>query len=532
MKYAETILTFNVGDGLEHRSGADNGTGIIAINRRTNQTGFVSNEFLIKSKDYDECPESWFFGKTLKDVVDDYLVENNNIHGSFLVRSSINNPGDYVLHVKNYDFSKMRFLFSRVLIRRDPSGFTLNGESYKSLNELIKTLKAQGFHVKNQSTLVRLTNPCLIVRSQMPGSKVIQAWQVHEDDIEMGAFIRAEFPALVFHGKFRGVIEATVKVFGPIGRYQLNAEQKQYLAEEYKHGTQWSINHPNIMQMLGMSYNQDTNIYHVILEGAKFGTLDVFLREQGSTMFNFNFFISFAKDILYALAYLQAKGHVHGNIRARNVYINEQMQAKLTQFRLEGDKTAYEEVDATFKGKFNWSAIEVVERNQISYASDLWSFGILLWEMLTFCEIPFHGISKETMIHLVRDQNYMLPCQSHFTKVHDDILNYVYFQMVVPSWNLEPSKRPKASQLLKRLDKLEKMHTNPEGQDAFMSSESNGSFDQSPLGSGDSGHSMPNIGRGGIGSNKRNESGSDSESDSESDSNSESGSSDEEYVGS
>ncbi|TRY61574.1 hypothetical protein TCAL_04421 [Tigriopus californicus] len=481
IKYTENILSFVAGDELEHRNAADNGTGLIAFNRRTGETGFASNEFLVTSREYIKCKESWYLGQTPREVVDEYLTENYNIHGSFLVRTSKNNPGNYVLQIKTYDFIKMKFYFSRLLIERDQNGYSLDSESCSTLKDLIETLKTKGFQLKNQTASMRPTNPCLILRSQMPGSMVMHPWQVHENDIEMGAFVRCEFPTLVFHGRFRGVVDAMVEVIGPIGRRPLKAGLNQLLAEEYKHSFLWSINHPNIMQMLGMSYNLDTKVYHLILEGACLGPLDSLLREQGRAVFNFHLFLSVARDILHALAYLQSKNYIHGNIRAHSIFINEMKQAKLCHLKLDLESPTYEKVDQNFSGEIFWSAIEVVDRNQVSHASDLWSFGVLLWEMLTFGEIPFHGMSKETMIHSVIEENYLPPCQTGFFEVPVKVLNYVYFQMIVALWNVDPKKRPSARHLLTRLQKAEKMLACPNGGDHYLS--------ESTSGTGDSGHS-------------------------------------------
>ncbi|XP_060574818.1 tyrosine-protein kinase STK-like [Ruditapes philippinarum] len=104
-----------------------------------------------------------------------------------------------------------------------------------------------------------------------------------------------------------------------------------------------------------------------------------------------------ASEIAYGMAFLEEKGIVHGNLKAENVLICEHDKLKILHPNLiilmkssENEKHRQDEIE------WQWTAPEVTaDENALSTKSDVWSFGVLMYEMITFGEIPYSGFDKE-----------------------------------------------------------------------------------------------------------------------------------------
>ncbi|XP_060552364.1 tyrosine-protein kinase STK-like [Ruditapes philippinarum] len=127
-------------------------------------------------------------------------------------------------------------------------------------------------------------------------------------------------------------------------------------------------------------------------------TLQSNLRKISGKVLSLKTLTRMASEIAYGMAFLEGrKGIVHGNLKAENVLICEHDKLKILHPKLiklmkssENDKHRQDEIE------WQWTAPEVTaNENALSTKSDVWSFGVLMYEMITFGEVPYSGFDKE-----------------------------------------------------------------------------------------------------------------------------------------
>lgn len=162
--------------------------------------------------------------------------------------------------------------------------------------------------------------------------------------------------------------------------------------------------------------------------------------------------IGTARQIADAMVYVSDHGFVHRDLAARNCLVGDKnasrLEVKLSDFGLAvelGDQEFYcgdEEEEIPVR----WMPPEAIRENRFTRASDVWSFGVLLWEIFTFGTQPYEQMSIKEVIRYV-DSGRTLHCPEHAS-------NAVYKQMGL-CWRRSPHERPQFRDLLKQLSILE-----------------------------------------------------------------------------
>eukprot|EP00727_Mastigamoeba_balamuthi_P004760 m51a1_g14282 putative serine threonine kinase (344) ;mRNA; r:379728-382359 len=134
-----------------------------------------------------------------------------------------------------------------------------------------------------------------------------------------------------------------------------------------------------------------------------------------------------------ALTYLHLCNIVHGDLKSSNILLNKKMDVKLSDFGLTAVKTANK--TSTLCGTIAWMAPEVLSSAVYSEASDVYSFGIVMHEVLT-CEVPFRGLNKVAAARDILDgKRPQIP-----SKLGAYGGNYV--ELMCRCWHQQPSERP------------------------------------------------------------------------------------------
>lgn len=140
------------------------------------------------------------------------------------------------------------------------------------------------------------------------------------------------------------------------------------------------------------------------------------------------------------------KGFVHRDLAARNILLGEDRVVKIADFGLlrhtYGD---IYEVKNTKKLPIKWMALESLNNGTYTSKSDVWSFGILLWELCTMGGIPYPGISN-------RDLYSNLKTGYRMNK--PDICSDELYELMLDCWKEDPNERPSFDQLLSRMETM------------------------------------------------------------------------------
>ncbi|XP_069070113.1 fibroblast growth factor receptor 1 isoform X1 [Pleurodeles waltl] len=231
--------------------------------------------------------------------------------------------------------------------------------------------------------------------------------------------------------------------------------------------------HKNIINLLG-ACTQDGPLY-VIVEYASKGNLREYLRARrppgmeycynpihvSKDMLSFKDLVSCAYQVARGMEYLASKKCIHRDLAARNVLVTEDSVMKIADFGLARDIHHIDYYKKTTNGRLpvKWMAPEALFDRIYTHQSDVWSFGVLLWEIFTLGGSPYPGVPVEELFKLLKE--------GHRMDKPGNCTNELYM-MMRDCWHAVPSQRPTFKQLVEDLDRIVAMTSNQEYLDLSM----------------------------------------------------------------
>ncbi|VDK38566.1 unnamed protein product [Gongylonema pulchrum] len=151
------------------------------------------------------------------------------------------------------------------------------------------------------------------------------------------------------------------------------------------------LSHPNIVNLLGVAPQEDPVM--IILELCPNGSLHKKLRN--SPEIPVKKLVSYATDAARGMVYLSLRKIIHRDIAARNCLISKTDEVKISDFGLSvADKNVIS-VDKLRHMPVRWLAPETLRKGEFSTKTDVWAFGVMLWEIFSRCKTePFPGLSN------------------------------------------------------------------------------------------------------------------------------------------
>ncbi|XP_078245954.1 ephrin type-A receptor 6 isoform X4 [Pogona vitticeps] len=205
------------------------------------------------------------------------------------------------------------------------------------------------------------------------------------------------------------------------------------------------FDHPNIIRLEGVVTKSRPVM--IVVEYMENGSLDSFLRKHDGH-FTVIQLVGMLRGIASGMKYLSDMGYVHRDLAARNILVNSNLMCKVSDFGLsrvleDDPEAAY----TTSGGKIpiRWTAPEAIAYRKFSSASDAWSYGIVMWEVMSYGERPYWEMSNQDVI-LSIEEGYRLPAPMGCpASLH---------QLMLHCWQKERNHRPKFSDIVSFLDKL------------------------------------------------------------------------------
>ncbi|ERL94654.1 hypothetical protein D910_11929 [Dendroctonus ponderosae] len=202
-----------------------------------------------------------------------------------------------------------------------------------------------------------------------------------------------------------------------------------------------SLHHENLVNLLGIVRKKD-QIY-LVTEYMSKGSLVDYLRSRGRLHVSKKDQINFAFDTCSGMEYLEKMHVVHRDLAARNVLIAENGRAKVSDFGLaRNEKNATSE---SAKLPIKWTAPEALKYNKFSNKSDMWSFGILLWEIYSFGRVPYPRIPLADVVRHV-ENGYKMEAPEGCPKE--------IYPIMRQAWDFYPEKRPNFHEVKIKLAQL------------------------------------------------------------------------------
>lgn len=136
------------------------------------------------------------------------------------------------------------------------------------------------------------------------------------------------------------------------------------------------------------------------------------------------------------MAYLAGKNFVHRDLATRNCLVSNLLEVKISDFGLSQRmvSTNYYRADISNDAlPIRWMPLEAILYGKFTTASDVWAFGVLLWEIFSYALQPYYGLTHEQVIFLLKEGETL--------KSPDDCPETIY-SLMNRCWNREPSARP------------------------------------------------------------------------------------------
>ncbi|XP_036400554.1 ephrin type-A receptor 3-like isoform X2 [Megalops cyprinoides] len=220
------------------------------------------------------------------------------------------------------------------------------------------------------------------------------------------------------------------------------AQRRDFLSEASIMG---QFDHPNIIRLEGVVTRSKPVM--IVTEYMENGSLDSFLRKHDG-QFTMIQLVGMLRGIAAGMKYLSDMGYVHRDLAARNILVNSNLVCKVSDFGLSRVLEDDPEAAYTTRGgkiPIRWTAPEAIGYRKFTSASDVWSYGIVLWEVMSYGERPYWEMSNQDVIKAV-DEGYRLPppmaCPA------------ALYQLMLDCWQKDRNNRPKFEQIVSILDKL------------------------------------------------------------------------------
>ncbi|XP_061614431.1 melanoma receptor tyrosine-protein kinase-like isoform X10 [Phyllopteryx taeniolatus] len=204
-----------------------------------------------------------------------------------------------------------------------------------------------------------------------------------------------------------------------------------------------SVDHPHVCRLLGICL---TSSVQLVTQLMAYGCLLDYVqqhRERVGAQWLLNWCVQIAKG----MSYLEERHLVHRDLAARNVLVKTPNHVKITDFGLAKLLTADEKEYHADGGKvpIKWMALESILQWTYTHQSDVWSYGVTVWELMTFGSKPYDGIPAGEVASLL-ERGERLP--------QPPVCTIDVYMLMVKCWMIDPSGRPSFRELVVEFSKM------------------------------------------------------------------------------
>ncbi|XP_070803457.1 tyrosine-protein kinase Blk [Pituophis catenifer annectens] len=385
----------------------------VAKSLTTGKQGYIPSNFVVYINSLEE--EEWFFkGLNRKDAERLLMMPGNNI-GSFLIRESESVAGAFSLSVRDIicqgDIVKHYKIFTM-----DQGGYYISPWiTFSSLQKLVKH-----YSDNDNGLCQRLRYPCKSLTPEIPWAA--DEWEIPRDTIKLIKKLGAGQFGEVWMGYYKNNVKVAVKTLKE-GSMAPNA----FLAEA---NLMKRLQHNKLVRLHAVVTQQP--IYIVTEYMANGSLLDFLSTNQGKNL-SLAKLIDFSAQIAEGMAYIERMNFIHRDLRAANILVSDSLCCKVADFGLarliENEYLAQEGAKFPIK----WTAPEAINYGLFTIKSDVWSFGILLTEIVTYGQTPYPDMMNHDVIMHI-EQGYRIPCPESCPSN--------LYTIMLKCWKDNPEERP------------------------------------------------------------------------------------------
>ncbi|CAN6194131.1 unnamed protein product [Urochloa humidicola] len=201
--------------------------------------------------------------------------------------------------------------------------------------------------------------------------------------------------------------------------------------------------HPNIVQFIAAC--KKPPVYCIITEYMSQGTLRMYLNKKDPYSLSAETILKLALDISRGMEYLHGQGVIHRDLKSQNLLLNDEMRVKVADFGTSCLETKCQATKGN-KGTYRWMAPEMTKEKPYTRKVDVYSFGIVLWE-LTTCLLPFQGMTPVQAAYAASEKNLRPPLSTSCPPVLNNLIK--------KCWSANPARRPEFSYIVSVLEKYD-----------------------------------------------------------------------------
>ncbi|XP_062231904.1 serine/threonine/tyrosine-protein kinase HT1-like [Phragmites australis] len=272
--------------------------------------------------------------------------------------------------------------------------------------------------------------------------EILERWTVDRSQLLIGHRFASGAYSRLFHGIYKEEPVAVKFIRQPDDGEdeELSSRlQKQFTAEVTILAR---LQHRNVIKLVGAC--NCPPVFCVITEFLSGGSLRAFLRKLERKTLPLEKVISIALDIVRGLEYIHSQGIIHRDVKPENILFDGELCAKVVDFGVACEE-AYCNILEDDPGTYRWMAPEMYKHKPYGRKVDVYSFGLLLWELVTGT-IPYED---------------MTPIQAAFAVVNKNLRPVIPSScpaplqlLIVQCWSSQPEKRPEFRQIVQILENL------------------------------------------------------------------------------
>ncbi|XP_036834563.1 tyrosine-protein kinase receptor Tie-1 isoform X6 [Oncorhynchus mykiss] len=310
---------------------------------------------------------------------------------------------------------------------------------------------------RGEETILQFNSGTLtLTRRPKPAAESLTYPILEWDDIK--------FEDVIGEGNFGQVIKAMIKKDGVKMSAAIKMLKAEFASENDHRDFAGELEvlcklgqHPNIINLIGACENR--GYLYIAIEYAPYGNLLDFLRKSrvletdpafakehgtASTLTSQQL-LQFAVDVATGMHYLSDKQFIHRDLAARNVLVGDNLVAKIADFGLSRGEEVY--VKKTMgRLPVRWMAIESLNYSVYTTKSDVWSFGVLLWEIVSLGGTPYCGMTCAELYEKL-PQGYRMEQPRN---CDDEV-----YELMRQCWRDRPYERPPFSQISVQLNRMQ-----------------------------------------------------------------------------
>lgn len=402
-----------------------------ARNIRTHKCGFIPQSYVCDLDDLNV--QEWYFENASLREAERSLDQPFNCAGTFIIRPSGSTPGNFALSLLDVQADgQNQVKHYRIQQTSDGRYFIGPKASFATLLALVDY-----YSEKSEGLCSRLIRPCPKHKPTLPDLSYddLNQIEIERKSIKLISQIGSGNYGEVWKGRCRG-LDVAVKTMKP---QKQTAPRGDFLDEAR---VMKDLHHPNIVRLWGVSTIMEP--LYIVFEYMVNGNLLDYLHSDMGKALKLPKIVDVAAQVASGMAYLEKKQLVHCDLAARNILVGEALLVKIGDFGLAKIiRTGKLQVESQTQFPIKWTAPEAATKKEYTIKSDVWSFGILLYELITRGSVPYPGMSNQETLKAVSEGERL-------SRPH--MCPDSFYQVMMSCWNANPKVRPTFEHLYNLFD--------------------------------------------------------------------------------